>query len=74
MIKGMSVEGNNSVSFFFSHYNQGKDIAGLMKRIVQDLNSTEQVDLGLVTVLKKMRDLGDQGKLHILNPIDGLSG
>ena len=72
MIKGMNTEENNSVNFFFSHYNEGHNLAELMRGTVEGLNSNELLNVGLVTVLKKMRDLGDAGKLLVLNPVDGM--
>lgn len=44
-----------------------------MRSVVLDLNSAEQMKTSLVAVLKKMRDLGDSGKLLVLNPVDGMS-
>jgi len=42
-----------------------------MRDTVEGLNAQEQLNVGLTTVLKKMRDMGD--RLLILNPVDGMS-
>ena len=72
MIKGMNTEENDSVNFFFSHYNEGRNLGELIRETIDGLNAQELMNIGLVTVLKKMRDLGDAGKLLVLNPVDGM--
>lgn len=44
-----------------------------MRGIVEGLNSQEVLNINLVNVLKRMRNLGDAGKLLVLNPVDGKS-
>jgi hypothetical protein len=44
-----------------------------MRKTVEGLDGKEQLNIGLVTVLKKMRDLGNSGQLLVLNPVDGMS-
>ena len=45
MIKGMSDEQNKSVNFFFSHYNEGKNLADLMRTTVEGLNPKELLNI-----------------------------
>jgi hypothetical protein len=41
-----------------------------MTKTVEGLNALELLNIGLVDVLKKMREMGHNGKLRVLNPID----
>ena len=59
MMKVMSSEDNNSVNFFFSHYNEGTEMANFMKTIIEGLDANEVLNITLVSVLKKMRDLSN---------------
>jgi hypothetical protein len=45
MIKGMSNEDNKSVNFFFSHYNEGQNLADLMRKTVEGLNAQELLNI-----------------------------
>ena len=53
----MSSEDNNSVNFYFSHYNEGTDMVNFMKTIIEGLDANEVLNITLVSVLKKMRSL-----------------
>ena len=57
MMKVMSSEDNNSVNFYFSHYNEGTDMVNFMKTIIEGLDANEVLNITLVSVLKKMRSL-----------------
>jgi hypothetical protein len=43
-----------------------------MKSTFQELKPQEYANKILFNVLKKMRNLGDKGKLLPLNPVDGM--
>ena len=45
----------------------------LIDAIIENLNMDEKQNKNLVKTLRKMRELGNQGKLLILNPLDGES-
>lgn len=59
MIKGMGKDDNKSVNFFFSHYNEGKNMTDLLNETIAGLNGTESLNTVLCTVLRKMRELGN---------------
>ena len=59
MMKVMSDDYNNSVNFYFSHYNEGTDMVNFMKTIIDGLDANEILNITLVAVLKKMRDLSN---------------
>lgn len=62
-----------NVSYFFSHYDSGEDMHKLMDDIIKYLNNNEILNISLVETLKIMRGLGEEGKLLVLNPLDGKS-
>jgi len=55
----MSDEENKSVNFFFSHYDESYNLAEYINSINLGLNKEETLNLDLVMVLKKLKELGD---------------
>jgi hypothetical protein len=70
LIKDMS-KNVKSCNFFFSHFSdKNKDMEEFLKSIIKHLNPQEHSNLILKDVLRHMRDLGQQKKLLILDPLD----
>ena len=67
----MSNDDNNSVSFFFTHCSEGKDMLQLMKNIIEGLDANELLNISLVCNIKNMRTLANEGKIIVVNPLDG---
>lgn len=73
MINNMNSSNKDALTYFFSKYSKDMNTTNELDSVLASLNAYEKSDTDLFDALNIMKDKSNEGRVLVLDPLDGQS-